>query len=47
MNKVHLIYWYTFHRFLESKYRPMGVNQHIRILFETEKRMLVKQLSRR
>jgi len=47
MSITHLIYWYSFHRFLESKHRPMHANQHIRNLFETEKRMLLKQLSRR
>jgi len=41
----HLLYFYSFRRFLESQPRPHNVNQSIRILFETEKRMVIKQLA--
>ena len=43
----HLLYFYSFRRFLENQARPNNVNQSIRTLFETEKRMLIKELSRR
>lgn len=39
---VHLIYWYTFRHFLENHPRPLGVNEGIRALLATEKRMLRK-----
>lgn len=41
----HLLYFYSFRRFLENQERPNNVNQSIRTLFETEKRMVIKSLA--